>query len=200
MWTRCCSSAVAAQRARAVRACHRGARVGRPPTSPFFHVAETWPGRDAARDGRCRGRHRDRSRRWPRARPEIGRGPRRARRHAAPRRPLRRGHGRLRQGGRRSSPSLRRAHWVVYFSRGITHEREDHWPEAEADFRKALELQPDQPQVLNYLGYSHGRDERQPRRGAGDDRARGRGRARRRATSSTASAGCSTGWAATTRR
>jgi tetratricopeptide (TPR) repeat protein len=46
------------------------------------------------------------------------------------------------------------AQWVVYFSRGITLEREDRWPEAEADFRKALELYPDQPQVLNYLGYS----------------------------------------------
>jgi tetratricopeptide (TPR) repeat protein len=46
------------------------------------------------------------------------------------------------------------SHWVVYFSRGITHEREDRWPEAEADFRTALELRPDQPQVLNYLGYS----------------------------------------------
>ncbi len=44
--------------------------------------------------------------------------------------------------------------WLVYFSRGITHEREDRWPEAEADFRKALDLRPDQPQVLNYLGYS----------------------------------------------
>ncbi|HNM39326.1 MAG TPA: tetratricopeptide repeat protein, partial [Giesbergeria sp.] len=28
------------------------------------------------------------------------------------------------------------------------------WPPAEADFRKALELYPDQPLVLNYLGYS----------------------------------------------
>ena len=46
------------------------------------------------------------------------------------------------------------AQWLVYFSRGITHEREDRWPEAEADFRTALELRPDQPQVLNYLGYS----------------------------------------------
>jgi tetratricopeptide (TPR) repeat protein len=46
------------------------------------------------------------------------------------------------------------AQWIVYFSRGITHEREDRWPQAEADFRKALELRPDQPQVLNYLGYS----------------------------------------------
>ncbi|MBT0959479.1 tetratricopeptide repeat protein [Alphaproteobacteria bacterium KMM 3653] len=44
--------------------------------------------------------------------------------------------------------------WVVYFARGITHEREDQWPQAEADFRKALELRPDQPRVLNYLGYS----------------------------------------------
>ena len=45
-------------------------------------------------------------------------------------------------------------HWVVHFSRAITHEREGRWPEAEADFRKALELSPDQPHVLNYLGYS----------------------------------------------
>ena len=45
-------------------------------------------------------------------------------------------------------------HWIIYFARAITHERTDSWPEAEADFRKALELRPDQPQVLNYLGYS----------------------------------------------
>ncbi|MEM9248967.1 MAG: tetratricopeptide repeat protein [Pseudomonadota bacterium] len=44
--------------------------------------------------------------------------------------------------------------WIVYFARGITHEREDRWPQAEADFRKALELNPGQPSVLNYLGYS----------------------------------------------
>jgi len=46
------------------------------------------------------------------------------------------------------------SHWPVFFARGITHEREDRWTEAEADFRRALELRPDQPQVLNYLGYS----------------------------------------------
>ncbi len=45
-------------------------------------------------------------------------------------------------------------HWPLYFARGISFERTGQWPEAEADFRKALELQPDQPQVLNYLGYS----------------------------------------------
>ncbi|PTW50081.1 tetratricopeptide repeat protein [Rhodovulum kholense] len=48
-----------------------------------------------------------------------------------------------------------RGQWIVYYARGISHERLDQWPEAEADFRKALELEPDQPQVLNYLGYSY---------------------------------------------
>ncbi len=46
------------------------------------------------------------------------------------------------------------AQWLVFFARGITHERMDRWPLAEADFRKSLELNPNQPQVLNYLGYS----------------------------------------------
>lgn len=45
-------------------------------------------------------------------------------------------------------------HWIVYFARGISHERTDQWDAAEADFRAALELRPEQPQVLNYLGYS----------------------------------------------
>jgi tetratricopeptide (TPR) repeat protein len=44
--------------------------------------------------------------------------------------------------------------WILFFSRGIAHEREDQWDDAEADFRKALELRPNQPQVMNYLGYS----------------------------------------------
>ena len=45
-------------------------------------------------------------------------------------------------------------HWIVYFARGISHERTGEWDKAEADFRKALELRPEQPQVMNYLGYS----------------------------------------------
>ncbi|MGR3757178.1 MAG: tetratricopeptide repeat protein [Tranquillimonas sp.] len=45
--------------------------------------------------------------------------------------------------------------WIVYFARGIARERLDRWDEAEADFRKALGLNPGQPQVLNYLGYSY---------------------------------------------
>lgn len=44
--------------------------------------------------------------------------------------------------------------WFIYYARAIAYERQDIWPEAEADFRMALELNPDQPQVLNYLGYS----------------------------------------------
>lgn len=45
-------------------------------------------------------------------------------------------------------------HWRLYYVRGITLERAKQWPRAEADFLKALELEPDQPYVLNYLGYS----------------------------------------------
>ncbi|MEZ5972794.1 MAG: tetratricopeptide repeat protein [Hyphomonadaceae bacterium] len=44
--------------------------------------------------------------------------------------------------------------WRSYFSRGAARERLGRWPEAEADFQRALELSPDQPDVLNYLGYS----------------------------------------------
>ena len=47
-----------------------------------------------------------------------------------------------------------RDHWTLYYFRGIANERTDHWDEAEADFKQALELYPDQPLVLNYLGYS----------------------------------------------
>ncbi|MGE5546835.1 MAG: tetratricopeptide repeat protein [Solirubrobacterales bacterium] len=45
-------------------------------------------------------------------------------------------------------------YWLLLFSRGIAFERSGHWDKAEADFLKALELRPDQPDVLNYLGYS----------------------------------------------
>ncbi|MES2906641.1 MAG: tetratricopeptide repeat protein [Pseudomonadota bacterium] len=45
-------------------------------------------------------------------------------------------------------------HWPMFYFRGITYERIKQWPKAEADLKKALELQPNQPSVLNYLGYS----------------------------------------------
>lgn len=44
--------------------------------------------------------------------------------------------------------------WFLFYARGISYERTDSWDKANADFRKALELYPNQPQVLNYLGYS----------------------------------------------
>lgn len=47
-----------------------------------------------------------------------------------------------------------RADWNVFYQRGIAYERLKEWEKAEPNFRKALELYPDQPQVLNYLGYS----------------------------------------------
>jgi tetratricopeptide (TPR) repeat protein len=49
---------------------------------------------------------------------------------------------------------LDRRHWNVLYSRGISLERSNQWERAEADLQKALELNPDQPYVLNYLGYS----------------------------------------------
>ncbi|SLN21311.1 tetratricopeptide repeat protein [Roseisalinus antarcticus] len=46
------------------------------------------------------------------------------------------------------------ARWMVHYARGITFEQMGDWDRAEADFRAALALNPGQPQVLNYLGYS----------------------------------------------
>jgi tetratricopeptide (TPR) repeat protein len=51
-------------------------------------------------------------------------------------------------------PNNDKANSVYYYYRGICEERSKQWPKAEADMRKALELQPEQPHVLNYLGYS----------------------------------------------
>ena len=51
-------------------------------------------------------------------------------------------------------PKIDPAHWPLFYFRGICYERIKQWPKAEADFKKALELYPDQPMVLNYLGYS----------------------------------------------
>lgn len=44
--------------------------------------------------------------------------------------------------------------WALYFERGTSLDRSGRWPEAEKDLLKALTLQPDEPDVLNYLGYS----------------------------------------------
>ena len=47
-----------------------------------------------------------------------------------------------------------RRNWALYYSRGIALERSQEWDRAEKDFLKALEYEPEQPYVLNYLGYS----------------------------------------------
>ncbi len=46
------------------------------------------------------------------------------------------------------------SNWNIYYQRGISYERLKQWPKAEPNFKKALELFPNQPQVMNYLGYS----------------------------------------------
>lgn len=52
-------------------------------------------------------------------------------------------------------PAPQPQHWALFYARAICHERQKDWPKAEADFRAALKLSPEQPQVLNYLGYSY---------------------------------------------
>ncbi len=47
-----------------------------------------------------------------------------------------------------------RVHWLIFYFRGICNERAKKWAGAEEDLKQALKLYPDQPHVLNYLGYS----------------------------------------------
>ncbi len=50
--------------------------------------------------------------------------------------------------------TLEPRHWQLFYSRGVVFERAGQWENAEKDLLKALEFEPDQPLVLNYLGYS----------------------------------------------
>jgi len=47
-----------------------------------------------------------------------------------------------------------RVNWPLFYERGVALERAGEWPKAEADFEYALQLAPDQPNVLNYLAYA----------------------------------------------
>ncbi len=51
-------------------------------------------------------------------------------------------------------PKLKTQHWSLLYYNGISYERTKRWPLAEKEFLKALELRPNHPSVLNYLGYS----------------------------------------------
>jgi tetratricopeptide (TPR) repeat protein len=44
--------------------------------------------------------------------------------------------------------------WTLFYDRGVALERSGQWKRAEGDLLHALDLKPDQPLVLNYLGYS----------------------------------------------
>lgn len=52
------------------------------------------------------------------------------------------------------TPSPTHVNWPLFYERGVAEERAHEWPKAEADFKHALQLSPDEPFVLNYLGYS----------------------------------------------
>jgi Flp pilus assembly protein TadD len=51
-------------------------------------------------------------------------------------------------------PHPERNDWPLFYDRGVSLERAKQWSRAESDFLTALQLAPDQPFVLNYLGYS----------------------------------------------
>lgn len=51
-------------------------------------------------------------------------------------------------------PEIDETYWALFYTRGMSLERAGEWDLAEKDLKKALELKPEQPLVLNYLGYS----------------------------------------------
>lgn len=45
-------------------------------------------------------------------------------------------------------------YWHLHYVRGMSYERDGQWSKAEADLKAALEIRPDHPYILNYLGYA----------------------------------------------
>jgi Flp pilus assembly protein TadD len=52
------------------------------------------------------------------------------------------------------TPHPGRSDWFLFYARGAAYERSHEWPKAEADMKHALKLYPEQPVVLNFLGFS----------------------------------------------
>lgn len=50
--------------------------------------------------------------------------------------------------------TIRKQHWPILYTQGIALEQSGDWDRAEDRFLRALNFDPDQPLVLNYLGYS----------------------------------------------
>lgn len=50
--------------------------------------------------------------------------------------------------------TLEARHWALLYTRGIALERSQNWTRAEKDFQRALDFEPNQALVLNYLGYT----------------------------------------------
>ncbi|MFC3069689.1 tetratricopeptide repeat protein [Phenylobacterium soli] len=44
--------------------------------------------------------------------------------------------------------------WRLLYARGVAYERIGRWPEGEKDLKAALQAAPEEPELLNYLGYS----------------------------------------------
>ncbi|MCU0831021.1 MAG: tetratricopeptide repeat protein [Rhizobiaceae bacterium] len=55
---------------------------------------------------------------------------------------------------RAAVPPTHEDFWNLHYQTGIAHERLKEWDKAEPAFRAALELRPDDADILNYLGYS----------------------------------------------
>src|SRR5690606_25828299 len=49
---------------------------------------------------------------------------------------------------------LNESHWPIIYARGISLERLDMWNRAEKDLLQALEYQPENPMILNFIGYT----------------------------------------------
>ncbi len=50
--------------------------------------------------------------------------------------------------------SQKKSSWKLYYARGVSYERMKNWEKAEADLIRALDLAPNNPEVINYLAYS----------------------------------------------